>query len=52
MNIFVNCKFDTPSPSLFQDILNNHTLSVHKCVRRNAREETQAPAQAKSWYFI
>jgi hypothetical protein len=27
------------------DILNNHTFSVGKCVRRNAREETQA----KSW---
>jgi hypothetical protein len=45
--IFANCKFDTPSS--FQDILNNHTFSVRKCVRRNAREETQAPAQAKSW---
>jgi hypothetical protein len=43
----VNCKFDTPSS--FQDILNNHTFSVRKCVRRNAREEMLTTAQAKSW---
>jgi hypothetical protein len=35
-NIFANCKFD--SPSSFQDILNNHTFSVCKCVRRNASQ--------------
>jgi hypothetical protein len=38
--MFAKCKFDTPSS--FQDILNNHTFSVRKCVRRNAREEMQA----------
>jgi hypothetical protein len=41
--IFVNCKFYTLHSS-FQDILNNHTFSVRKCVRRNAREEMQAPS--------